>query len=62
MTKRDLLEILEEFDDNTQIRIQEPSNTNGFIPFTGFEVKRDGKGNPIVVLLSTKIVKNEFNG
>ena len=56
MTKRDLLEILEEFDDNTQIRIQEPNNTNGFIPFTGFEVKRDGKGNPVVVLLNTKIV------
>ena len=62
MTKRDLLEMLEEFDDNTQIRIQEPNNVNGFIPFTGFEVKRDGKGNPIVVLLNTKIVKNEFNG
>ena len=62
MTKKDLLEILEEFDENTQIRIQEPNNTNGFIPFTGFEVKRDGKGNPIVVLLNTKIVKNEFNG
>lgn len=62
MTKKDLLEILEEFDDNTNLRIQEPNNTNGFIPFTGFEVKRDGKGNPIVVLLNTKIVKNEFNG
>ena len=62
MTKSDLLEMLEEFDDNTQIRIQEPNNVNGFIPFTGFEVKRDSKGNPIVVLLNTKIVKNEFNG
>ena len=64
MTKRDLLEILEEFDDDTQICIQEPNNINGFIPFRGFEVKRkrNGKGNPIVVLLSNKIIKNEFNG
>ena len=62
MTKRDLLEMIEEFDDNTQIRIQDPNNINGFIPFSGFEIKRDNKGNPIIVLLNTKIVKNEFNG
>ena len=62
MTKRDLLDMLEEFDDNTQIRIQNPNNSNGYIPFVGFEVKRDGRGNPIVVLLNTKIVKDDFNG
>lgn len=62
MTKRDLIEILEEFDDNTEIRIQEPNNVNGYIPFQGFEIKRNGKGPPILVLLNTKIINNEFNG
>ena len=33
MTKRDLIEILEEFDDNTEIRMQEPNNVNGYIQF-----------------------------
>lgn len=62
MTKRDLLEILEEFDDDTKIRIQDPNNTHGFIPFSGFEVHRDAKGKPYIVLLNSKIVEHEFNG
>ena len=62
MTKEQLIEILDDFELDTEIRIQDPSNTNGFIDFKGFEVIRNMKGKPIIVLTNTKIVKNEFNG
>ena len=62
MTKKDLLDMLEEFDDNTEIRIQDPRNLYQHIPFGGFEVMRGIKGKKIIVLLNTKLLPHEFNG
>ena len=62
MTKKDLLDMLEEFDDNVEIRIQDPRNICKHIPFGGFEVLIGRNSRNIIVLLNTKLLPHEFNG
>ena len=62
MTKELLLELIEEFDNDTEIRVQDVQNINKYIELKGIEVHRNGKGKPFVVLIGTKILKHEFNG
>ena len=47
MTVGELLEMLRPYDDNVQIRISD-------FEINGFVIKRDTKGNPIVLTLYTK--------
>lgn len=58
MTKIDLLEMIRPYSDNVQIRMKVPNNNgiNSFSDFEigGFEIKRDDKGNAIIISLLTK--------
>lgn len=54
MTKELLLELIEEFDNDTEIRVQDVQNINKYIELKGIEVHRNGKGKPFVVLIGTK--------
>lgn len=54
ITKRDLFELLEEYDDSTPIRINDINNIYRSVPVAGFEIRRGLKGNIKLVLLSHK--------
>ena len=45
ITKRDLFELLEEYDDSTPIRINDINNIYRSVPVAGFEIRRGLKGN-----------------
>lgn len=55
MTKFELFEILEEYDDNIEIRINDINNIHQSVPIKGIEPHRDMKGNiKNITLLSHK--------
>lgn len=62
MTVADLKQILEDFDDNANVCYQDKSNLYKYIPIKGFEIRRNRKGESVIVLLTTKLLNNEFNG
>ena len=62
MTIADLKQILEDFDDNTNVCYQDKNNLYKYIPIKGFEIRRNMKGESVIVLLTTKLLNNEFNG
>jgi hypothetical protein len=55
-------EILADFEDNVEICYQDKDNINRYIPIHGFEVKHRRDGKTILVLTTTKILPNEYNG
>lgn len=62
MTVADLKQIFEDYDDNAEVCYQDKDNLYKYIPIKGFEVRRNRKGESIIVLLTTKLLSNEFNG
>ena len=41
---------------------QDKNNLYKYIPINGFEIRRNMKGESVIVLLTTKLLNNEFNG
>ncbi len=60
MTKEMLLEILEEYQNDTQILYQDNNNINKYLPISGVQVITHHNGKRGIVLLTNKRLQNEL--
>jgi hypothetical protein len=61
MTVEQLREIISDLEDSDVIYYQAPNNINKHLPIKGFEVVHF-RGQKRIVLTTTKILPNEYNG
>ena len=62
MNVLDAKEILVDFEDEVEICYQDKDNIYKYIPVGGFEVKHMRDGKKVLVLTTTKILPNDYNG